>query len=81
MKQFENLLISEIRKAEKVANLHYNRKDCKVTGYIAKKGDFPYGLWYEVRCEICFDYEERADCDVIINVYMDDRRRSFATFY
>lgn len=76
---FDRLLKSEIKKAETAANKFFNRKDCKVTGYSAKLSNTDYGTWYNVTCEICFNYEERADYDVIISVFMDDRRRSFAT--
>ncbi|MGN0999720.1 MAG: hypothetical protein ACI4PO_09230 [Faecousia sp.] len=72
--------ISEIKKAEAAANKYLGRKDCKVTGYFAKKAtDIGAGEWYDVICEICFNYEERADIDVRVSVFMADRRRSFAT--
>lgn len=79
MKKFETLLRSEIKKAETAANKFFGTTNAKVTAYTAK----PYldngcGDWYEVKCEICFGYEEIADYDVIINVFMPDRRRSFA---
>lgn len=77
MKKFEALLKSEIRKAEKIANDYYGRKDCKVTAY-GWKQDENIPDFYNVKCEICFDYEVRADYDVIVNVFMPDRRRSFA---
>jgi hypothetical protein len=77
---FNNMMKSEIKKAETAANKFFKRKDCKVTGYSAKLSSTDFGCtWYEVTCEICFDYEERAECDVIVNVFMNDRRRSFAT--
>lgn len=78
-KEFENLLKSEIRKAEKTANNYFGRTDCKVTGYFAKSCNLEgCGTWYDVTCEICFDYQERAEKDVLVCVFMDDRRRSFA---
>ena len=78
MKTFESLLKSEVKKAEVLANKFFNRKDCKVTGYSSKRNpDLPD--FYDVTCEICFNYEERADYDVVISVFMPDRRRSFAT--
>lgn len=80
MKSFENLLPSEIKKAEKAANSFFGRTDCKVTGYFAKsRTSDGYGEWYDVQCEICFNYEERAERDVLVSVFMNDRRRSFAT--
>ena len=76
---FKNLLKSEIRKAEKAANAYSGRNDCKVTGFSAKLSNCDFGTWYDVTCEICFNYEQRADFDVSVSVFMDDRRRSFAT--
>lgn len=78
MKKFEGLLKSEIKKAETAANKFFGRNDCKVTGYFARRSSTEFGTWYDVICEICFNYEERADYDVTIAVFMDDRRRSFA---
>lgn len=76
---FENMMKSEIKKAETAANKFFGRKDCKVTGYSAKLSTTDAGTWYDVTCEICFNYEERADYDVSVSVCMNDRRRSFAT--
>lgn len=83
MKKFENLLKSEIRKAEAAANKATGRTDCKVTGYFARETrpfDFdPDAVFMDVRCEICYNYETRADVDVMLSIPMFDRRRSFAT--
>lgn len=80
MKTFENLLTSEIKKAESTANKYYGRSNCKVTGYFAKRSELPD--WYDVKCEICFGYDgDRADKDVMIAVFMPDRRRSFANIW
>ena len=76
MKKFEGLLKSEIKKAETAANKFFGRKDCKVTGYFHSGAD-EYGN-ATVICEICFNYEERADYDVSVSVIGMDRRRSFA---
>ena len=76
---FNGMMRSEIKKAETAANKFFGRKDCKVTGYSAKLNNTEFGTWYDVKCEICFNYEERADYDVLVSVFMDDRRRSFAT--
>lgn len=78
MKTFETLLKSEIKKAETAANKFSGRKDCKVTAYSSKKCSLDYGTWYDVVCEICYNYEEVADFSVQLYVFMDDRRRSFA---
>lgn len=76
--QFKFLLKSEIKKAEVAANKFYGRNDCRITGYSSHLAQTEFGVWYDVTCEICFHYEERADHDVLVSVFMDDRRRSFA---
>ena len=78
---FDSMKKSEIKKAEAAANKFFGRKDCKVTGYSAKLSTTDAGTWYDVTCEICFNYEERAECDVVVSAFMDDRRRSFATVH
>lgn len=77
-KTFETMMKSEIKKAEAAANKFFGRKDCKVTGYSARPAGDLLGHFYEVTCEICFNYEERADYDVVVSVFMADRRKSFA---
>lgn len=76
MKKFEGLLKSEIKKAEAAANKFFGRNDCKVTGYFYSGSD-EFGN-ASVICEICFNYEERADYDVSVSVIGVDRRRSSA---
>ena len=65
---FESMKKSEIKKAETAANKFFGRNDCKVTGYSARLSSTDAGTWYDVVCEICFNYEERADYDVIVSV-------------
>ena len=55
---FDTMKKSEIKKAEAAANKFFGRKDCKVTGYSAKLSTTDAGTWYDVTCEICFNYEE-----------------------
>ena len=74
---FDNMKKSEIKKAEAAANKFSGRKDCKVTGYYAEPSACEG--WYDIHCEICFSYEDRAEFDVIVSAMMCDRRRSFAT--
>ena len=50
----------------------------RITGYSSHLAQTEFGVWYDVTCEICFHYEERADHDVLVPVFMGDRRRSFA---
>ena len=76
MNNLETLLKSEIKKAETAANKFYGRTDCKVTAY-SHGGQDELGF-YEVSCEIFFNYEEVADHSVTLFVFMPDRRRSFA---
>lgn len=74
---FEGMKKSEIKKAEAAANKYFDRKDCKVTGYFAKRAEV--GNYYDVQCEICFGYDgPRAPHDVLVAAFMLDRRRSFA---
>lgn len=77
MKIFENLLKSEIKKAEKCANKALNTNDCKVTGYHYNGKQDELGF-VTIKCEICHNYEERAEVDVELNVFMPDRRRTWA---
>jgi hypothetical protein len=77
MKEFNGLLTSEIKKAEKKANELNNSTDCKVTGCSWSSIPNEFGI-IRVRCEICHNYETRADEEVEVEVFMDDRRRSWA---
>lgn len=77
-KEFAGLNKSEIRKAIKLANRINNCNDCVVTGYSYKSIPDEYNT-IEVTCEICHGYGgDRADYDVVVEVFMDDRRRSWA---
>lgn len=72
---FENLKVSEIKKAESYANKASGKKDCRVTAwYTDSKNEFGF---YQVRCEICSNNMNERENDVIIEVCMNDRRRSF----
>lgn len=76
-KEFTGLNKSEIRKAIKLANRINNCNDCVVTGYFYNS--IPVDGCIEVTCEICHGYGgDRADYDVVVEVFMDDRRRSWA---
>ncbi|MCD7866809.1 MAG: hypothetical protein LUG62_01110 [Clostridiales bacterium] len=83
MKEFKGLLRSEIKKAERLANKATGTDNCRITGYSWKEEhpiDFaPECTFIEVRCEICHDYEERADVDIILNIPMFDRRMTKAS--
>lgn len=73
---FNGLLKSEIKKVEKCANDFLDCNDCKVTGY--SYGGIDELGFVSVTCEICHNYDTRSDCDINLNVFMPDRRRSFA---
>lgn len=81
-KEFKGLLKSEIKKAEQYANKMSGYNDCKVTGYSVKERTesdlFPEFVWYKVVCEICRNYEERCDFDILLMIPMFDRRKTFA---
>ena len=75
------LLKSEIKKAQKLANKVNNATDCTVTGYFWQYehlDGIEDGTFAKVRCEICHNYEKRADEDVMLSIFIPDRRRSFA---
>ena len=77
MKEFENLLKSEIKKVEKFAQKR-DGKDSRNTGYGAKSTPDELGF-VKVTCEICSnDMRDRED-DVILYVFMPDRRRSWVS--
>ena len=78
MARFENLKKSEIKKAETFANKFLGTDDCKVTGWGGCIEPADMG-WVTIRCEICHNYDERADIDVILNIPLWDRRRTFAS--
>ena len=77
MKNFEGLLRSEIKKVNSYARKRDN-KDSQITGYAYNRVPDELG-WIRVKCEICSnDMEDRED-DLFLNVFMEDRRRSFVS--
>ena len=71
------LLKSEIKKAIKLANKVNKCDDATVTGYSVER-DKELPDFYHVVCEICHDYETRAENDVELAIFVPDRRRSYA---
>lgn len=71
------LLKSEMKKAIKLANKVNRCTDATITGYSYTQ-DKELPDFFTVVCEICHDYETRADHDVSISVFMPDRRMSYA---
>lgn len=77
-KEFRGLLKSEIKKAEKLANKITGFSDCKITGYSSVKSNQFGECWIDCKCEICRNYEERVDIDIMLVIPMFDRRMSWA---
>lgn len=76
-KRFEGLKRSEIKKAERLANRVNHCNDCRVSGYSAQI-DPEFENMYTIQCEICHNYEDRANHDVYLQIPMWDRRRTWA---
>lgn len=76
---FENLKVSEIKKAERFANKNTGKKDCKVTAWYTISKDDKFGF-YQIGCEICSNNMTDREDDVIIEVFMKDRRMSFCHY-
>lgn len=70
-------MISEIRKAEKLANKVTGRTDCRVTSYHTDNKKDRSGF-IEVNCEICSNNMEDPEGYVKLFVCTWDRRRTFA---
>lgn len=87
MKKFNidefDLKKSEIKKAIKAANSYSGFDDCTITGYyccIETPFEFdPDEKFATVTCEICRNYKERLEFDVVLDIMLSDRRRSKAT--
>lgn len=77
MKEFTGLLKSEIRKIEKFAQKR-DSKDSQLTGYSYTQGTDELGF-LTVTCEICSKGMTHREENVVLNVYMPDRRRSFVS--
>lgn len=70
-----NLKISEIKKAERLANRLTGKKDCRVTGYYTEgaNGDFQ-----TFQCEVLSDGGKTREIDIYVDAFLPDRRRSRA---
>lgn len=75
MKTFEGLLKSEIKKINKFVQKRDN-KDSRITGYGYNSTPDELGF-IEVKCEICSNNMNDREEDIIFEVFMPDRRRSF----
>lgn len=72
-----NLRLSEIKKAERLANKVTGRTDCRVTSY-STSGKKDRSGFIEVNCEICSNNMEDPEGYVKLFVCTWDRRRTFA---
>lgn len=75
MKKFNGLTKGEIKRVEKFAQ----KRDCtdsRVTGYACKEIPDEMGF-IEVRFEICSNNMEKREDDVVMQVFVPDRRRSY----
>lgn len=72
---FEGLLRSEIKKVEKFAQKR-DGKDSKLTGYGYHETEDAIGF-ITVKCEICSNDMRDRERDVILYVFVPDRRKSF----
>lgn len=78
MKNFEGLLKSEIKKAERLATRANNGVATKMTGCHYSLAEENYGF-IDVTCEMCSNDMEVREKDVVVHVCLFDRRRSFVT--
>lgn len=77
MKKFENLMRSEIKKAEAFAT-KLNGKSTRMTGWFFDGSVDELGF-ADIRCEMCSNNMNDREDDVIVHVFMHDRRRSFVS--
>lgn len=75
IKKFEGLRAGEIKKIERFVQKRDGR-DSHVTGYGYNSVPDEMGF-VKVRCEICSNDMEIRERDVIMYIYVPDRRRSF----
>lgn len=75
MKKFEGLLKSEIKRIEKFAQKR-DKKDSRLTGYGYHETEGARD-YITVKCEICSNDMQDRERDVILYVFVPDRRRSF----
>ena len=75
MKGFDGLLRSEIKKVEKFAQKR-DGKESRLTGYGYHETEGAIGF-ITVKCEICSNDMRDRERDVILYVFVPDRRKSF----
>ena len=69
------LKISEIKKAERLANKLTGKKDCRVTGYYTEGANEDFQTF---QCEVLSDGGKTREIDIYIDAFLPDRRRSRA---
>lgn len=77
MKGFDGLLRSEIKKVEKFAQKR-DGKDSRLTGYGYHDAPDEFGF-VTVKCEICSNNAKNRERDVILYVFVPNRRKSFVS--
>lgn len=77
MKGFDGLLRSEIKKVEKFAQKR-DGKDSALTGYYYNETPDEFGF-VTVKCEICSNNAKNRERDVILYVFVPNRRKSFVS--
>lgn len=75
MRRFDGLLKSEIKRVEKFAQKR-DGKDSRLTSYGYHENKDTIGF-IPVKCEICSNDMRDRERDVVIYVYIHDRRKSF----
>lgn len=77
MKKFEGLLRGEIKKVESFAQKR-DGKDSRLTGYGYHETEGARD-YITVKCEICSNDMRDRERDVVIYVFVPDRRKSFVS--
>lgn len=77
MKKFEGLLRGEIKKVESFAQKR-DGKDSRITGYGYHETEGARD-YIAVKCEICSNDMRDREHDVILYVFVPDRRKSFVS--
>ena len=69
------LKISEIKKAERLANRLTGKKDCRVSGYYTEGANGDFQIF---QCEVLSDGGKTREIDIYVDAFLPDRRRSWA---
>ena len=69
------LKISEIKKAERLANRLTGKKDCRVSGYYTEGANGDFQIF---QCEVLSDGGNTREIDIYVDAFLPDRRRSRA---